>query len=145
MRSSVQRIFRAEIVWVRTSAHSDSASYGQVHDSILFYTQSESFTWNHPKTKYEQWYVERYYRYKDEDGRRFMSDNLSAKGLSGGGYEYTWKGCDGLWRCPESRMAELDAKGRIYYTVEWTCPATSGSLRRWKAAPFNRSGTTSSP
>ena len=46
-----------------------------------------------------------------------MSDNLSAKGLSGGGYEYTWKGCKGLWRCPESTMAELDAEGRIYYTT----------------------------
>ena len=108
--------FRAEIIWVRTSAHSDSSTYGQVHDSILFYSQSESFTWNNPKTKYAEWYVERYYRYVDEDGRRFMSDNLSAKGLSGGGYEYTWKGCEGLWRCPESTMAELDADGRIYYT-----------------------------
>lgn len=108
--------FRAEIVWVRTSAHSDSSNYGQVHDSILFYTQSETFTWNSPKTKYEEWYIERYYRYKDDDGRRFMSGDLSAKGLSGGGYEYTWKGCKGLWRCPESRMAELDAENRIYYT-----------------------------
>ena len=66
--------FRAEIIWVRTSAHSDSSNYGQVHDSILFYTQSESFTWNQPKTAYEEWYLERYYRYVDEDGRRFMSD-----------------------------------------------------------------------
>ena len=108
--------FRAEVIWVRTSAHSDSTNYGQVHDSILFYSKSESFTWNNPKTKYEEWYVERYYRYVDEDRRRFMSDNLSAKGLSGGGYEYTWKGCKGLWRCPESKMAQLDAEGRIYYT-----------------------------
>ena len=108
--------FRAEIIWVRTSAHSDSSNYGQVHDSILFYTQSDTFTWNSPKTNYEEWYVERYYRYKDDDGRRFMSGDLSAKGLSGGGYEYTWKGCEGLWRCPESKIAELDAEGRIYYT-----------------------------
>ena len=108
--------FRAEIVWVRTSAHSDSSNYGQVHDSILFYTLSESYTWNNPLTEYEEWYVERYYRYKDKDGRRFMSDNLSAKGLSGGGYEYTWKGSRGLWRCPKSTMAVLDAEGRIYYT-----------------------------
>ncbi len=108
--------FRAEVVWKRTSAHSDSSTYGQVHDSILFYTRSDEFTWNSPKTDYEDWYVERYYRYQDPDGRRFMSDNLSAKGLSGGGYEYVWKGCKGLWRLPESRMAELDKAGRIFYT-----------------------------
>src|SRR5207253_8716616 len=88
-------MFRNEIVWKRTSAHSDSASYGQNHDTIFFYSKGEKFVWNSPKTEYEEWYVERYYRYKDPDGRRFMSDNLSASGLSGGGYRYTWKGIEG--------------------------------------------------
>ena len=76
--------FRAEIIWVRTSAHSDSSNYGQVHESILFYTRSEAFTWNNPKTEYEEWYVERYYRYKDEDGRRFMSGQSLCEGAQWG-------------------------------------------------------------
>jgi len=107
---------RAELIWKRTSAHSDSSTYGQVHDSILFYSRSAEYIWNNPITNYEEWYVERYYRYKDKNGRRFMSGDLSASGLSGGGYEYTWKGKKGLWRCPESTMARLDAEGRIFYT-----------------------------
>ncbi len=109
-------MFRAEIIWKRTSAHSDSSTFGQIHDTLLYYTKSGSFIWNSPKTEYEEWYVERYYRYKDENGRRFMSGDISASGLSGGGYEYTWKGKKGLWRCPESTMARLDAEGRIFYT-----------------------------
>jgi len=108
--------FRAEIIWKRTSAHSDSSTFGQVHDTLLYYTKTNAFVWNNPKTDYEEWHVERYYRYQDKDGRRFMSDNLSAKGLSGGGYAYTWKGAKGVWRCPESTMARLDKEGRIYYT-----------------------------
>lgn len=108
--------FRAEIIWKRTSAHSDSSAYGQNHDSMLFFTKSAKFTWNNPKTDYEDWYIERYYRYKDKNGRRFMSGDLSASGLSGGGYRYTWKGMEGNWRCPETTMAELDAQGRIFYT-----------------------------
>ncbi len=108
--------FLAEIIWKRASAHSDAGAFGQVHDTILYFSKTDKPVWNEPKTAYEEWYVERYYRYKDADGRMFMSDNLSAKGLSGGGYRYTWKGCDGLWRCPVSTMERLDREGRVFYT-----------------------------
>lgn len=108
--------FRSEIIWKRTSAHSDSSSYGQVHDAILFFTKNSNFTWNNPITEYEDWYIDRYYRYKDADGRKFMSGDISASGLSGGGYRYNWRGKVGLWRCPETKMAELDSQGRIFYT-----------------------------
>ncbi|MBU4233392.1 MAG: site-specific DNA-methyltransferase, partial [Proteobacteria bacterium] len=107
---------RAEIIWKRASAHSDSAAFGQVHECILYFSKGKKTVWNAPLTDYEEWYVERYYRYSDEDGRKFMSGDISAKGLSGGGYRYTWKGCEGLWRCPESKMRELDEAGRVYYT-----------------------------
>ncbi len=45
-----------------------------------------------------------------------MSDNLSASGLSGGGYTYEWRGVTRVWRCPESTMERLEEEGRIYYT-----------------------------
>src|SRR5438477_7927023 len=38
--------FRNEIIWKRTSAHSDARRYGRVHDSILFYSKSDTYTWN---------------------------------------------------------------------------------------------------
>jgi adenine-specific DNA-methyltransferase len=108
--------FQAEIVWKRTSAHSDSSTYGQNHDYILFYSKGSRPTWTNPKTDYEEWYIDRYYRYKDKNGRRFLSRDLSAYGLSGGGYKYSWKGKEGIWRCPQTTMAELDAQGRLFYT-----------------------------
>ena len=108
--------YRGEIIWKRASAHSDSSAYGQVHDSLYYFSKGSRPSWNAPRIEYEEWYVERYYRYKNHDGRKFMSDNLSAKGLSGGGYKYTWKGCAGLWRCPESKMQKLDEEGRVFYT-----------------------------
>jgi hypothetical protein len=45
-----------------------------------------------------------------------MSDNLSASGLSGGGYDYEWKGARRSWRLPKSSMKKLDDDGRIFYT-----------------------------
>ena len=108
--------FMGEIVWKRTSAHSDSKYYGQIHDTILAYSKTGNPSWNKTKIEYEPWYIERYYRYKDTDGRRFKSGDLSASGLSGGGYQYAWKGVNGLWRCPETTMASLDKNNKIYYT-----------------------------
>ncbi|MXY45932.1 MAG: site-specific DNA-methyltransferase [Chloroflexi bacterium] len=108
--------FRNEIVWKRTSGHSDAKRFGRVHDVILYYAASEKAIWNATYQPYETGYVEQYYRYKDPDGRLWMSDNLSASGLQGGGYEYEWKGITRVWRVPESTMERLDSEGRVFYT-----------------------------
>jgi len=108
--------FKNEITWKRTSGHSDSGKYGSVHDVIFYYTKSLKITWNQVYQKYEQNYIDKYYRYQDDDGRKWMSDNLSAAGLAGGGYQYEWNGVTKLWRCPKTTMEKLDAEGKIYYT-----------------------------
>lgn len=108
--------YRSEIVWKRTSAHSDSGNYGAVQDTIHFATKSQKYIWNNPIAEYEEWYIDRYYRYVDKDGRKFSSSDLSAYGLSGGGYNYNWKGKEGLWRCPKTTMEKLDKENKIYYT-----------------------------
>lgn len=108
--------FRNEIIWKRTSGHSDARRYGSVHDTMLYYVKTDEANWNQTFQAYDPGYVEQYYRYSDPDGRKWMSDNLSAAGLSGGGYTYEWKGVTRLWRCPITTMAELDKNGRVYYT-----------------------------
>ena len=108
--------FRNEIIWKRTSGHSDAQRFGRVHDVILFYTRNKNAAWNSTYQPFDPSYVERYYRYKDADGRRWMSGDISASGLQGGGYEYEWNGIVRSWRVPKSTMKELDAQGRIFYT-----------------------------
>ncbi|MBM4301457.1 MAG: site-specific DNA-methyltransferase [Deltaproteobacteria bacterium] len=110
------KYFRNEIIWKRTSGHSDARRYGRVHDVILYYSRGNDFTWNLTQQTYDESYVEQYYRYQDADGRRWMSDNLSAAGLTGGGYEYEWKGIKRVWRCPVHTMERLEQEGRIFYT-----------------------------
>lgn len=108
--------FRNEIIWKRTSSHSDANRYGRVHDVILYYCKGSDPTWNQLYQDYDDAYIEQYYRYEDDDGRRFMSDNLTAAGLSGGGYEYEWNGITRVWRLPETSMQKLHDAGLIYYT-----------------------------
>ena len=100
--------FRNEIVWKRTSGHSDAVGFGRVHDIVLFYTKSNRATFNKVYQPYDPAYVEQYYRYtEDGTGRRFMSGDLWAAGLSGGGYTYEWKGVTREWRCPPDTMQAL--------------------------------------
>ena len=110
------RFFKNEIIWKRTSGHSDAQRFGRVHDVILYYARSGDAIWNQIFQPYDDHYVAQYYRYKDGDGRRWMSDNLSASGLQGGGYEYEWNGVTKVWRLPQSTMERLHSEGRIFYT-----------------------------
>ena len=94
--------FLNEIIWKRTSGHSDSSRYGRIHDVIFYYSKSLKVLWNEQYQTYDQKYLDQYYKYSDPDGRRFMSGDIGASGLSGGGYDYEWKGVRRVWRVPES-------------------------------------------
>ena len=108
--------FLNEIIWKRTSGHSDSSRYGRIHDVIFYYSKSLKVLWNEQYQTYDQKYLDQYYKYSDPDGRRFMSGDIGASGLSGGGYDYEWKGVRRVWRVPESSMQRLESENRIYYT-----------------------------
>lgn len=109
--------FQNEITWKRTSGHSDRKGCGNTHDVLLFYNKTGQMIWNKQYRPYSEEYLRTHYNLRDEDGRVYRSDNLTAGGLSGGGYDYVWKGVQRIWRLPMDRMQELDDAGRIYYTM----------------------------
>jgi site-specific DNA-methyltransferase (adenine-specific)/adenine-specific DNA-methyltransferase len=106
-----------EIVWKRTTAHSDSQTYSHVHDVILFYTKTGDFYWNPQHTQHDEQYVEDKYTYVDEKGRRYMLDNITSPNPRPN-MTYVWKGFpppEKGWRYSTETMARLDAEGRIWY------------------------------
>ena len=107
--------FRNAIVWRSTTAHSDANRFGMNTEIILFYTRGDRWTWNPLHEPYDDDYKARF-RFKDPDGRLWQDDNLTAKGLSGGGYTYEYKGKTELWRVPLKTMERLDAEGRLHFT-----------------------------
>jgi adenine specific DNA methylase Mod len=76
--------FVNEIVWKRSSAHSDtkqgSRHFGRVSDLILFYSKSLNRTWNQLYEPYNDEYINRDYRRMDADGRRYRISDLSGPG-----------------------------------------------------------------
>jgi adenine specific DNA methylase Mod len=87
--------FQCEIVWKRSSAHSDTKQgmiqFGKVTDTILYFTKSQNWTWNQQFQPYDAEYVQAKYGYVETDGRRFKSTDLTAA-KPGGDTNYEWKG-----------------------------------------------------
>ena len=108
--------FRNEIIWKRSTAHSDAEFYGNNFDCIYFYTKSQfDYNFNTIFQPYDESYIARFTQI-DENGRKWESGNITAKGLSGGGYDYTYKGCRSLWRMPIESMKKMDEEGRLHFT-----------------------------
>ena len=116
--------FQNEIVWKRSSAHSDSKRYGANHDTVFFYTGGgKEWVWNKMFTPYADEYVLQNYRYKDESGRVFRVSDMTAN-KPGGDVSYEWTTPDGKKVLPykgrylaysKEKMKEMEDKGQIYY------------------------------
>ena len=111
--------FVNEIVWKRTTAHSDSKRAGRIHDILLFYGKTQDRVWNPVYQPYDDEYVERYYRYKDDDGRRYASGDVAA---AGPGPAKMFRGelreppTGSHWRFSQEKIDALIAEGRIFFT-----------------------------
>ena len=108
--------FENEIIWKRSSAHSDSATFANLHDTIFFFTKSEGSVFNQLYQAYSDDYIEERYKHIGKDGRRFLDRDLSSTGLHGGGYIYDWKGITQEWRCPIETMKRYEREDLLYYT-----------------------------
>ncbi len=108
--------FRGNIAWKRTSAHSDSKFFPYIHDTILFYVKSDQASFCRQYEPLDDKYVDSKYRHRNAEGRLYRKDNLTATGLSGGGYDYDWNGVRKTWRCPIETMSNHEKQGRLSYT-----------------------------
>jgi adenine-specific DNA-methyltransferase len=86
--------FRTEVIWKRSTAHSDTkqgrAQYGQIHDTILFYTKSDTWIWNPVHTPYDETYVAGRFVHSEADGRRYKDADLTAA-KPGGDTSFGWR------------------------------------------------------
>ena len=124
--------FRNEIIWKRQSAHSDAKSkFAAVSDSILFYAASRSSKFIPTYIDHDPEYVDKFYRFDDNDGRgRYRLGDMSAPkgggmaainkatGLPNGWHEYKgYQPPNTGWRYSRETLARLDSEGRVYFPV----------------------------
>lgn len=95
--------------------------YGNISDYILFYTKTDSYTWNRP---YETWtdeWCKREYQYVEKGtGRRYKKVPVHAPGVRHGETGQPWRGKlpppGKHWQYPPRILDELDSKGEIYWS-----------------------------
>ncbi|MBI3660919.1 restriction endonuclease [Candidatus Acetothermia bacterium] len=130
--------FRNEIIWKRQSAHSSAKRWGDVHDTVLFYTKSNIYVWNSLLQSYDEAYLGVKYRYEDERGKYRLSD-LTGAGTTAGDSSKLWRGYDPTklgrhWAIPrgvieshvgvekwemmttQEKLDLMDVHGYIYWT-----------------------------
>lgn len=133
--------FRSEVIWKRTSSHNSANRWGPVHDVLLFYSKSDSYTWNRVSQPYDEKYLDGFYKGEDEIGR-FRLGDLTGAGTRNGDSGKPWKGVDPTdsgrhWAVPavpgltkeeikaltvQERLDELDKQGLIYWPKKGSIP-----------------------
>ncbi len=134
--------FQNEIVWKRSSAHSDakqgSKHFGRVHDVLFLYSGgSDDYTWNQLYLPLSDEYVESHYTNVEPDGRRFRWDNLTGPGgAAKGNAFYEVLGVKKFWRYSPENMAELIADGRVAIPPKGKIPAIKRYLDKSLGVPL---------
>lgn len=115
--------YRNEVVWKRTFAHGNvSRGYGDVTDTIFFYTKSRIFVWNQVYKKMPSDKADKVYSQSDPDGRRWQSVTLRNPGMRPN-LHYPYTASNGItydphpngWSCNIERMTKYDSEGRLYF------------------------------
>lgn len=110
--------YRNEIVWKRTSGHSDARrQFGDQTDNILFYANGAEAVFNPQWVPYSESYIESHYSNVERDGRRFTTRDLrSPHPRPNLTYDYKgYKPHPNGWSVSLQRMQELDAAGLLYF------------------------------
>jgi DNA modification methylase len=112
--------FCNEMIWQRTGAHNDAGKFGVVHDTIYFYSKTESYIFNpvfvplsdeHLRTRFNQ--------IEPETGRRFFAGPITAPGA---GPSRSFRGQDisppkgRHWSYSQEGIDDLEKKNFIYYS-----------------------------
>ncbi|HYF35386.1 MAG TPA: DNA methyltransferase, partial [Prosthecobacter sp.] len=118
--------FRNEIIWKRTSSHGNvSRGYGDVTDSILYFTKSDKFTWNQVYVPYSDEHIAKKFTFVESDGRRYTTSDLRNPGVRPN-LHYPYKARNGVtyhphpngWAVSKEKMAEYDRRGLLYFPKE---------------------------
>ena len=106
--------FRNEIIWRRTGIHSNTRRFAPIHQTILFYTKSNKFTWNYHQRPYMKGHVEKYF-VKNAQGWRtnYYGNVLTGSGIRDGESGKPWRGIDPSarnrhWAIPSKLLDGID-------------------------------------
>lgn len=129
--------FLNEIIWQRFGSHNDAKRYGNVTESVLFYSKNENWYFDVPRLPLDDDYIkERFIKEKDT-GRLFYPHTFTGKG-SGPARIFRGKKLSPPpgrhWARTQKEIDRLEQENRIYYTSNGT-PYLKSYLDEQKGKP----------
>jgi site-specific DNA-methyltransferase (adenine-specific) len=117
--------YQNEIVWKRTTAHSDTKGrFSHETDTIFFYTKSDRAIWNPQFAAHSESYINSHYRHADASGRKYRHDNIIRSASMGPrpnlAYEFNGFTPPFGWRVNRDKLQQIDAQGRIHWSKSGT-------------------------
>ena len=77
--------FVNEIIWQKTTApKAQSKQFSNIHDAIFIYSLNQDYIFNQQYKPYSAEYIKQFYRYTDEQGRRYRISDFSQNGQGEG-------------------------------------------------------------
>lgn len=77
--------FINEIIWQKTTApKAQSKQFSNIHDAIFIYSLNQGYVFNQQYKPYSAEYIKQFYRYTDEQGRRYRISDFSQNGQGEG-------------------------------------------------------------
>lgn len=114
--------FISEITRVKSNPKNfERPAYGNVKDTILFYSKGDDYLWNGSREPLTQNDIDRLFKRTDKDGRKYTTIPLHAPSeTKNGATGQPWKGIPPPkgrhWRVPPEKLTILDNLGLI----EWS-------------------------
>ena len=133
--------FINEIVWKRTFSHSDvgqgAKHLGRLHDVIFYYSMSETYTLNTVYTPYTEEYIKNFYKYTDENGRKYrLVSMLGPGGAAKGNPYYEVMGVTRYWAFSKDSMEKMIADGQVVQTKPGAVPQRKRYLDEAEGVPL---------
>ena len=133
--------FVNQIIWKRTFSHGDMGQgakhLGRLHDNIFLYRKSSNVKLNTVYTPYSEKYINDFYKYTDESGRKYrLVSLLGPGGAAKGNPFYEFLGVSRYWVHSKAKMQELYEKGIIIQTKPGSVPQKKRYLDEAPGVPL---------
>jgi site-specific DNA-methyltransferase (adenine-specific) len=129
--------FRNEISWKRSQPKSQTKNnFSNCRDVILRYTKTNNFIFHKIYGQHNQEYLDKFYRYIDENGRRYRLGDLTNPNPDRPNLNYEFLGVKRVWRWTKERMQKAYEDGIVVQSKKDAVPRLKRYLDEMKGQPI---------
>lgn len=130
--------YRNEISWRRSQPKSHTTvNFPNCRDVILRYSKTDKVIFNKVYGAHDPDYIEKFYRFQDENGRRYRLGDITNPNKNRPNLTYEFLGVTRVWRWTKDRMLRAYEAGKIYQSKPGSVPQEKRYLDEMEGQPVS--------